>query len=183
MSNRRVRKAVFPVAGLGTRLLPATKAIAQGNADDRRSAADPICRRRGARGGHRADDLRHRARQVEPGRLFRHRLRARGDDARAGKSLDSLGPSRADYGEIVSVRQQQPLGLGHAVWCARAHRRRRAVRGAAARRSDGRQARRAEADGRRLCRVGGNMSARPRSARRQDRKLWRHRPGRDERRG
>jgi UTP-glucose-1-phosphate uridylyltransferase len=32
----------------------------------------------------------------------------------AGKSLDPLEPSRAGYGEIVSVRQQRPLGLGHA---------------------------------------------------------------------
>ena len=55
----------------------------QGNADDRRPAADPICGRRGARGGDRADDLRHRPRQVGAGRLFRHRLRARSDDARA----------------------------------------------------------------------------------------------------
>ena len=38
---------------------------------------------------------------------------------KAGKSLDPLGASRAGFGEIVSVRQQQPLGLGHAVWCAR----------------------------------------------------------------
>ena len=36
-----------------------------------------------------------------------------------GKSLDALEPSRADFGEIVAVRQQEPLGLGHAVWCAR----------------------------------------------------------------
>jgi UTP--glucose-1-phosphate uridylyltransferase len=36
-----------------------------------------------------------------------------------GKSLDALQPSRSGFGEIVSVRQQQPLGLGHAVWCAR----------------------------------------------------------------
>jgi UTP--glucose-1-phosphate uridylyltransferase len=36
-----------------------------------------------------------------------------------GKSLDALAPSRSGFGEIVSVRQQQPLGLGHAVWCAR----------------------------------------------------------------
>ena len=76
MTIRPVRKAIFPVAGLGTRLLPATKTHAQGNADGRRSAADPICGRRGARGGDRADDLRHRARQVEPGRLFRPRVRA-----------------------------------------------------------------------------------------------------------
>jgi UTP--glucose-1-phosphate uridylyltransferase len=36
-----------------------------------------------------------------------------------GKSLDALEPTRSRFGEIVSVRQQQPLGLGHAVWCAR----------------------------------------------------------------
>jgi UTP--glucose-1-phosphate uridylyltransferase len=36
-----------------------------------------------------------------------------------GKSLDMLERSRARFGEIVAVRQQQPLGLGHAVWCAR----------------------------------------------------------------
>ena len=36
-----------------------------------------------------------------------------------GKSLDALAPSRSRFGEVVSVRQQQPLGLGHAVWCAR----------------------------------------------------------------
>jgi UTP--glucose-1-phosphate uridylyltransferase len=39
--------------------------------------------------------------------------------SQAGKSLDPLAPSRTAFGEIVSVRQQQPLGLGHAVWCAR----------------------------------------------------------------
>src|SRR6476620_7334426 len=36
-----------------------------------------------------------------------------------GKKLDALEPSRSKFGEFVSVRQQQPLGLGHAVWCAR----------------------------------------------------------------
>jgi UTP--glucose-1-phosphate uridylyltransferase len=36
-----------------------------------------------------------------------------------GKNLDVLEQSRARFGELVTVRQQQPLGLGHAVWCAR----------------------------------------------------------------
>jgi UTP--glucose-1-phosphate uridylyltransferase len=36
-----------------------------------------------------------------------------------GKTLDILEPSNAKFGEVVTVRQQQPLGLGHAVWCAR----------------------------------------------------------------
>jgi UTP--glucose-1-phosphate uridylyltransferase len=35
------------------------------------------------------------------------------------KSLGVLEPSNAKFGEVVTVRQQQPLGLGHAVWCAR----------------------------------------------------------------
>ena len=45
-----VRKAVFPVAGLGTRFLPATKAIPKEMLTIARSAADPICGRGGARG-------------------------------------------------------------------------------------------------------------------------------------
>src|SRR5687767_14770715 len=36
-----------------------------------------------------------------------------------GKSLDALEPTRLPAGAVVSVRQQEPLGLGHAVWCAR----------------------------------------------------------------
>ena len=99
---------------------PRDQVDAQGNADDRRSAADPICRRRSARGGDRADDLRHRARQGGARWIIStsaSSLRRRCDGA--GKSLDPLEPSRADFGEIVAVRQQQPLGLGHAVWCAR----------------------------------------------------------------
>ncbi|HWJ37956.1 MAG TPA: UTP--glucose-1-phosphate uridylyltransferase, partial [Sphingomicrobium sp.] len=36
-----------------------------------------------------------------------------------GKNLDVLEPSNAEFGEVVTVRQQRPLGLGHAVWCAR----------------------------------------------------------------
>jgi len=38
---------------------------------------------------------------------------------KAGKSLEPLSATRSATGEIVSVRQQEPLGLGHAVWCAR----------------------------------------------------------------
>jgi UTP--glucose-1-phosphate uridylyltransferase len=52
-------------------------------------------------------------------RLFRHRVRARSDDARARQEPRRARAARANFGEIVSVRQQQPLGLGHAVWCAR----------------------------------------------------------------
>ena len=78
-----VRKAVFPVAGPRHPLPARHQGDPEGDADGRRSAADPICGRGGARGRDRADDLRHRPRQGRARGPFRHRLRARGDDDRA----------------------------------------------------------------------------------------------------
>src|SRR5438309_4000413 len=115
----RVRKEVFPVAGLGTRLLPATKTIPkemitivdrpliQYAVDEAREAGieQLICVT--GRGKSALVDYFDQAFELE----------ATLNDKR--KSLDVLGPSNADFGEVVSVRQQQPLGLGHAVWCAR----------------------------------------------------------------
>src|SRR5690606_9508161 len=40
--------------------------------------------------------------------------------SKRGKSLDILEPTRFPPGDIITVRQQVPLGLGHAIWCARA---------------------------------------------------------------
>src|SRR5947209_7144037 len=91
----RVRKAVFPVAGLGTRPLPATKSIPK----------EMIFVT--GRGKSALVDYFDQAYELEA------TLNAK------GKGLDVLGPSNARFGEVVSVRQQQPLGLGHAVWCAR----------------------------------------------------------------
>lgn len=114
-----VRKAIFPVAGLGTRLLPATKTMPK----EMLTIVDrPLIQ-------YAVDEAREAG--IEQ-MIF---VTGRGKDSlvdyfdmgfeleatmeRAGKSLDPLAPSRTDFGEIVSVRQQQPLGLGHAVWCAR----------------------------------------------------------------
>ena len=118
MTNR-VRKAVFPVAGLGTRLLPATKTIPkemitvvdrpliQYAVDEAREAGIEQMIFVTGRGKAALDDYFDVGFELEA--TMRHR----------GKSLDALEPSRARFGEIVSVRQQEPLGLGHAVWCAR----------------------------------------------------------------
>jgi UTP--glucose-1-phosphate uridylyltransferase len=115
----RVRKAVFPVAGLGTRLLPATKSIPkemitvvdrpliQYAVDEAREAGIEQLIFVTGRGKSALVDYFDQAFELE----------ATLNDKR--KSLDVLGPSNADFGEVVSVRQQQPLGLGHAVWCAR----------------------------------------------------------------
>jgi UTP--glucose-1-phosphate uridylyltransferase len=117
--NKLVRKAVFPVAGLGTRLLPATKSIPkemvtivdrpliQYAVDEAREAGIEELIFVTGRGKSALVDYFDHAYELEA------TLKAK------GKSLDVLEPSNARFGEVVSVRQQQPLGLGHAVWCAR----------------------------------------------------------------
>ncbi|HEX6605028.1 MAG TPA: UTP--glucose-1-phosphate uridylyltransferase, partial [Sphingomicrobium sp.] len=115
----RIRKAVFPVAGLGTRMLPATKSIPkelvpivdrpliQYAVDEAREAGIEQLIFVTGRGKSALDDY------FDIGFELEKTMRER------GKSLDALEPSRSGFGEIVSARQQQPLGLGHAVWCAR----------------------------------------------------------------
>ena len=117
--SQKVRKAVFPVAGLGTRLLPATKSIPkemitvvdrpliQYAVDEAREAGIEQLIFVTGRGKSALVDYFDSAYELE--------ATMRGK----GKSLDPLAPSRAGFDELVTVRQQQPLGLGHAVWCAR----------------------------------------------------------------
>jgi UTP--glucose-1-phosphate uridylyltransferase len=117
--THRVRKAVFPVAGLGTRLLPATKAtpkemltvvdrpLIQYAVDEAREAGIEQMIFVTGRGKSTLVDYFDISFELET------TMNA------AGKSLDALQSSRSNFGEVVSVRQQQPLGLGHAVWCAR----------------------------------------------------------------
>jgi UTP--glucose-1-phosphate uridylyltransferase len=117
--TRKLRKAVFPVAGLGTRLLPATKAIPkelltvvdrpliQYAVDEAREAGIEQMIFVTGRGKSALVDYFDMAFELET--TMREK----------GKTLEALDPSRARFGELISVRQQQPLGLGHAVWCAR----------------------------------------------------------------
>src|SRR3982750_1661149 len=119
MTIKRVRKAVFPVAGLGPRFLPATKAIPKEmlTVVDRpliQYAVEEALeagieqmifvtgRNKTALEDH--FDIAYELEAVMRGR---------------GKSLDILDSTRMPAGAIASVRQQEPLGLGHAVWCAR----------------------------------------------------------------
>jgi len=114
-----VRKAVFPVAGLGTRFLPATTAIPkemltvldrpliQYAVEEAREAGIEQMifvtgRNKGALEDH--FDISYELEATMTARC---------------KSLDALAGTRFPPGAIVSVRQQEPLGLGHAVWCAR----------------------------------------------------------------
>ena len=116
---KKLRKAVFPVAGLGTRFLPATKAIPkemltivdrpliQYAVEEAREAGIEQLIFVTGRGNGALDD------HFDTGFELEATMRAR------GKPLDALEGTRIPAGNLVSVRQQEPLGLGHAVWCAR----------------------------------------------------------------
>jgi UTP--glucose-1-phosphate uridylyltransferase len=121
MSPRRIRKAVFPVAGLGTRFLPATKAVPKEmlTVVDKPVIQHVVEEARDAgiehfifvTGRNKSVIEDHFDRQVELEQTLtsRHRLAQLQQLAR-----DLPGPGNASF-----TRQQEPLGLGHAVWCAR----------------------------------------------------------------
>lgn len=117
----RVRKAVFPVAGLGTRFLPATKAmpkemltvvdkpVLQLVVEEAREAGiEHFIFVTGRNKGVIED---HFDRQYE----LEETLKSRGKTA----ELDLLEADLPAAGTVSFTRQQSPLGLGHAVWCAR----------------------------------------------------------------
>lgn len=116
---RRVRTAVFPVAGLGTRFLPATKAIPkemlpvvdkpliQYAVEEALEAGIEQLVFVTGRGKTAIEDHFDIAFELEAV------MDARGKDKRV------LDATRVGPGSIAYVRQQEPLGLGHAVWCAR----------------------------------------------------------------
>ena len=119
-SRKPIRKAVFPVAGLGTRFLPATKAIPkellpivdrpliQYAVDEAREAGleEMIF----VTGRGKTALVEHFDMAYELETTMRER----------GKNLAALEPTRFTPGNLITVRQQVPLGLGHAIWCARA---------------------------------------------------------------
>jgi len=120
--TKKLRKAVLPVAGLGTRFLPATKAMAkemlpvvdkpliQYAVEEARAAGiEQFCLITG-RGKTMLIDHFDVAYELEAN------LRERGKT----EQLAVLEGMRLPPGAIVTVRQQVPLGLGHAIWCARA---------------------------------------------------------------
>ena len=116
-----LRKAVFPVAGLGTRFLPATKAMPKEMLTlvDRPLIQYVVDEARAAgiehfilvTGSNKSvlEDHFDTAFELEA------TLKARGRT----EALRELASFMPEAGEVSSIRQQTPLGLGHAVWCAR----------------------------------------------------------------
>jgi UTP--glucose-1-phosphate uridylyltransferase len=119
MTIKPVRKAVFPVAGLGTRFLPATKAmpkemltvldkpLIQYAVEEALEAGIEQIIFVTGRGKSALEDHFDVSYELED------------TMKRRGKSLAAIETIRMKPGSPVYVRQQEPLGLGHAVWCAR----------------------------------------------------------------
>jgi UTP--glucose-1-phosphate uridylyltransferase len=117
-----LKKAVLPVAGLGTRFLPATKAMAkemlpvvdkpliQYAIEEARAAGiEQFCM---VTGRGKTALVEHFDVAYELERTLKERNKE--------KELSMLHAMAVQPGSIVTVRQQVPLGLGHAIWCARA---------------------------------------------------------------
>ena len=119
--TRKVTKAIFPVAGLGTRFLPATKSIPkeimtlvdrpliQYAIDEARAAGIEEFIFVTSRGKGALEDYFDHA----------HELESNLKKANKTDLLDVLRSTNMDSGAIAYVRQHKALGLGHAVWCAR----------------------------------------------------------------
>ncbi|MCL4675212.1 MAG: UTP--glucose-1-phosphate uridylyltransferase GalU [Pararhodobacter sp.] len=119
--QNKVTKAVFPVAGMGTRFLPATKSIPkeiltlvdrpliQYAIDEARDAGITEFIFVTSRGKGALEDYFDRAPELEA------TLKAKNKT----ELLDIYNKTCMDSGAIAYVRQNQALGLGHAVWCAR----------------------------------------------------------------
>ncbi len=119
--KRKVTKAIFPVAGLGTRFLPATKSIPkeimtlvdrpliQYAIDEARAAGIKEFIFVTSRGKGALEDYFDHAHELEAN------LR------KAGKEdlLEARKDTNMESGAIAYIRQHKALGLGHAVWCAR----------------------------------------------------------------
>jgi len=119
--KKRVTKAIFPVAGLGTRFLPATKSVPkeimtlvdrpliQYAIDEARAAGIKEFIFVTSRGKSALEDYFDHSPELE------NQLRKKGKT----DLLETLKSTNMDSGAIAYIRQHKALGLGHAVWCAR----------------------------------------------------------------
>lgn len=119
--KRKVTKAVFPVAGLGTRFLPATKAVPkeimtlvdrpliQYAIDEARAAGIKEFIFVTSRGKYALEDYFDHAPDLEASLRKKGKL----------ELLEALKSTNMESGAIAYIRQHKALGLGHAVWCAR----------------------------------------------------------------
>ncbi|MEO9779994.1 UTP--glucose-1-phosphate uridylyltransferase GalU [Sedimentitalea sp.] len=119
--RKKVTKAIFPVAGMGTRFLPATKSVpkeimtlvdrplVQYAIDEARAAGIKEFIFVTSRGKSALEDY------FDQHQILEQELRKKGKD----ELLETLKETNMESGAIAYIRQHKALGLGHAVWCAR----------------------------------------------------------------
>jgi UTP--glucose-1-phosphate uridylyltransferase len=117
----RIRKAVFPVAGLGTRFLPATKAVPKEmlTVVDRPVIQHVVDEARAAGIEHFVFVTGRGKAVIEDHFDIQYELERTLADRGKTKELEALIAELPVAGQASFTRQQAPLGLGHAVWCAR----------------------------------------------------------------
>ncbi len=120
-SKARIRKAVFPVAGLGTRFLPATKAVPKEmlTVVDRPVIQHVVDEARAAGIEHFIFVTGRNKGAIEDHFDIQYELDRTLRDRNKIKELQLLEIDLPGAGQTSFTRQQSPLGLGHAVWCAR----------------------------------------------------------------
>jgi UTP--glucose-1-phosphate uridylyltransferase len=118
---KRIRKAVFPVAGLGTRFLPATKAMPKEmlTVVDRPLIQHVVDEARQAGIEHFIFVTGRNKGVIEDHFDYQFELDATLEGRGKTKEQAALEAEQPKAGEASFTRQQKPLGLGHAVWCAR----------------------------------------------------------------
>ncbi|WP_230531471.1 UTP--glucose-1-phosphate uridylyltransferase GalU [Microvirga roseola] len=118
---KRIRKAVLPVAGLGTRFLPATKAVPKEMlcVVDRPVVQHVVDEARAAGIEHFIFVTGRNKAVIEDHFDIAYELNRTLEARGKTKELELLAKDQPQAGQTSFTRQQEPLGLGHAVWCAR----------------------------------------------------------------
>ncbi|MBM1171886.1 UTP--glucose-1-phosphate uridylyltransferase [Microvirga arabica] len=118
---KRIRKAVLPVAGLGTRFLPATKAVPKEMlcVVDRPVVQHVVDEARAAGIEHFIFVTGRNKAVIEDHFDIAYELNRTLEGRGKTKELELLAKDQPKAGQTSFTRQQEPLGLGHAVWCAR----------------------------------------------------------------
>jgi UTP--glucose-1-phosphate uridylyltransferase len=119
--KKRIRKAVLPVAGLGTRFLPATKAVPKEmlTVVDRPVVQHVVDEARAAGIEHFIFVTGRNKAVIEDHFDIQYELQDTLSGRNKKKELEELAKDQPEAGQTSFTRQQAPLGLGHAVWCAR----------------------------------------------------------------
>ena len=118
---RRVRKAIFPVGGLGTRFLPATKALPKEMLPIVDKPLIQYAVEEAAEAGIEEFIFVTGRNKSAIEDHFDHsfELEATLEAKEKAQALDTVQHMMRKPGSVIYVRQQEPAGLGHAVWCAR----------------------------------------------------------------